>query len=237
MPAGQGGSIYPVYNMIFKDTTGYLVDGNPIELVNEITASQGTNEVALDLQMSNSSYTQYIDVGAGATLIISGNVTGPGIVTLGPDCYPMLEKVGKGTAELTGEKNIYNGLLKVYEGTLYVTNLTVEDLALTSNATLAAKINSQTDYTRISVSDTVNLGNAAFTLSALPQDIGKYTYTLIDNQTVGQPVIGTFNGLPEGAELKTPTGQRFTISYIGGDGNDVVLTPIFIPVYLPLIHR
>jgi hypothetical protein len=236
MPVAEDGSGYPVYNMFFLDTTGYLVDGNPIQLVSEIDSSMGTNEVSADLQMSASSYIQYIDVGKDATLILSGNVTGPGVIPQGADCYPMLEKVGKGTAELTGEKNVYNGLLKVYEGTLYVTNMTVEDLALTLNATLVAKIQSQTEYTQYIVSDSVTLANASFTISALPQTPGNYTYTLIDNQSA-EPVAGTFNNLPEGSELKSPTGQRFTISYVGGDGNDVVLTPIFLPVYMPLINQ
>jgi hypothetical protein len=44
-------------------------------------------------------------------------------------------------------------------------------------------------------------------------------------------VVGTFAGLPEGARL-TVQGQNFQISYRGGDGNDVVLTPL-----LPISFR
>ncbi|MFL5330452.1 MAG: hypothetical protein ACJ8C4_16235, partial [Gemmataceae bacterium] len=36
------------------------------------------------------------------------------------------------------------------------------------------------------------------------------------------PVVGTFDGLPEGAVV-TFGGVPFTISYVGGDGNDVTL--------------
>ncbi len=47
-------------------------------------------------------------------------------------------------------------------------------------------------------------------------------FTIIDNQTE-HAVQGTFKGLAEGAEVKV--GEAiFTISYKGGDGNDVVLT-------------
>lgn len=48
------------------------------------------------------------------------------------------------------------------------------------------------------------------------------TFVIIDNQT-DKPVKGTFKDLPEGAEVKIGEAT-FTISYVGGDGNDVVLT-------------
>ena len=48
------------------------------------------------------------------------------------------------------------------------------------------------------------------------------TITIIDNDA-SDPVTGTFAGLPDGAAI--PAGNStFTISYHGGDGNDVVLT-------------
>jgi hypothetical protein len=46
-------------------------------------------------------------------------------------------------------------------------------------------------------------------------------FTLIDNDGT-DPVIGTFNGLPEGATV-TVGPASYTISYVGGSGNDVVL--------------
>ena len=48
----------------------------------------------------------------------------------------------------------------------------------------------------------------------------------IINKTSGGPVSGTFTSRPEGAVF-TPTGtsQPYRITYLGGDGNDVVLCP------------
>ena len=43
------------------------------------------------------------------------------------------------------------------------------------------------------------------------------TATVIDN-TGGEPITGTFGGLPEGATI-----DGYRITYRGGDGNDVVL--------------
>lgn len=48
--------------------------------------------------------------------------------------------------------------------------------------------------------------------------------TIIDNQGT-LPVIGAFSGLPEGAVLAAD-GVSLRISYVGGDGNDVVLTVV-----------
>ena len=50
------------------------------------------------------------------------------------------------------------------------------------------------------------------------------TFTIIDNKTT-YPMSGTFKDLPEGAEI-TVGGVTFKISYVGGDGNDVVLTAL-----------
>ena len=50
------------------------------------------------------------------------------------------------------------------------------------------------------------------------------TFTIIDNKTT-YPMQGTFKDLPEGAEI-TVGGATFKISYVGGDGNDVVLTAL-----------
>lgn len=50
------------------------------------------------------------------------------------------------------------------------------------------------------------------------------TFTIVDNKTT-IPVTGTFKDLPEGAEI-TVSGATFKISYVGGDGNDVVLTAL-----------
>ena len=50
------------------------------------------------------------------------------------------------------------------------------------------------------------------------------TFTIIDNKTT-YLMRGTFKDLPEGAEV-TVGGAIFKISYVGGDGNDVVLTAL-----------
>jgi fibronectin-binding autotransporter adhesin len=51
---------------------------------------------------------------------------------------------------------------------------------------------------------------------------------MIINNLSKTAVLGTFAGLPEGATFKVGTGV-FKISYVGGDGNDVVLTAVTAP--------
>jgi fibronectin-binding autotransporter adhesin len=78
------------------------------------------------------------------------------------------------------------------------------------------------DYTRMGVNGTVNLGNArlAVTLGFLPT-VGM-TFLVLTNDG-GDPIVGTFAGLPEGSTTNFGLAE-FQISYAGGDGNDVALT-------------
>jgi len=75
----------------------------------------------------------------------------------------------------------------------------------------------------IHVTGTVTLSSPTLSITlpgAIPAAGQKFT--LIDNDG-SDAVIGTFAGLPEGAVFDV-SGVDFSISYHGGDGNDVVLT-------------
>jgi autotransporter-associated beta strand protein len=68
----------------------------------------------------------------------------------------------------------------------------------------------------------LNNATLAIVLSYSPA-VGK-VFTIIDRQSAGA-VTGVFNGLAEGATIaSTGITRNFTISYVGGDGNDVTLT-------------
>ena len=89
-----------------------------------------------------------------------------------------------------------------------------------------AKILDKDHYDQISA-DYVNLGGS-LDLTYLEGGVIKKgdTFTIIDNRgTI--PIEGSamFKDLPEGAEI-TVDGAIFKISYVGGDGNDVVLTAL-----------
>ncbi|APZ90438.1 Calx-beta domain-containing protein [Fuerstiella marisgermanici] len=68
---------------------------------------------------------------------------------------------------------------------------------------------------------TVTLGGATLSLSSTGGLPANGVYTIIDNDG-GDAVSGTFAGLAEGATV-TVGGQDLVITYVGGDGNDVLL--------------
>src|SRR4051812_40619224 len=74
---------------------------------------------------------------------------------------------------------------------------------------------------QIDVTGTVTLNGAP--LGILPAGVPAIgqSFTIIKNDGT-DPVIGTFAGVPEGAIVNA----RFRVSYVGGDGNDVVATVV-----------
>ncbi len=82
-----------------------------------------------------------------------------------------------------------------------------------------------TDYSRFKVAGGVNLTGASFALFPLYVAQVGDAFTIVDNDGA-DPIIGTFTGLPEGAYLPFPGSPALNarISYVGGDGNDVVVT-------------
>ena len=82
-------------------------------------------------------------------------------------------------------------------------------------------------YDQINVTGTVKLGNGTLKtilLDKFTPGQGK-TYVIINNDGT-DAVEGTFLGLAEGATVNLGDRGYFTISYKGGDGNDVVLTTL-----------
>jgi hypothetical protein len=110
-------------------------------------------------------------------------------------------------------------------------SLSLGGLKMATGAILAIELDgsSSTGYDWISTSvmanlDADNSGGATLdvTLGFTPQ-VGD-NFNLI-RFGAGFPISGIFNGLPEGGTLSA-NGILFSISYIGGDSNDVVLTAL-----------
>jgi len=79
-----------------------------------------------------------------------------------------------------------------------------------------------TQHDQIDVVGTVNLNNATLNIDDTGfSAIGNESFTLINNDGA-DAVTGTFNSLAEGATVNVG-GKSYTITYVGGDGNDVVL--------------
>lgn len=99
------------------------------------------------------------------------------------------------------------------------------DLTLTSGSNVNVELLGTTPGTlhdQINVTGTVSLGNATLNVTTSFSPLSGNSFVIINNDG-GDAVTGTFNGLAEGASLVV-SGNTFNISYVGGDGNDVVLT-------------
>ena len=77
-------------------------------------------------------------------------------------------------------------------------------------------------YEALSLIGGVNLAGALLNITGSISGIPAVPLTLIDNDST-DPIFGTFAGLAEGASV-TVGGLTFSITYIGGDGNDVVIS-------------
>ncbi len=189
------------------------------------------------------------DVASGTTLTYGG------VISNINSSFHGITKIGNGTLLLNGA-NTHQGSTIVNAGTLGGSG-TIQGTAtfasstvhspgnspgiqtvagnytLNSGSKLQIEINGATagtEYDQVVVNGTVTLNNPnlGFTLGFAPAADGVQTFTLIDNN-LSDAVVGTFNGIKEGATFNLPfsnTNYTFQISYVGGDGNDVVLTSI-----------
>ncbi len=73
------------------------------------------------------------------------------------------------------------------------------------------------------VTNGVSLANATLALVGTFLGPTNQTFTIIDN-TSASAISGTFLNLPEGAVFTAANGVSYRITYVGGTGNDVVLT-------------
>ncbi len=102
------------------------------------------------------------------------------------------------------------------------------DFAFADNSTFNADLTgtpSGGSHDRLDVTGSVTIGNSVtLNLNTGSYTPGSGTITLVNNGSGA--VTGTFNGLAEGAQTNTNLdgSPNFTISYAGGDGNDIVLT-------------
>ena len=95
-----------------------------------------------------------------------------------------------------------------------------------NNGVYKAEILNKDHYDQMDVGYFGVIGDGRLDLTLLEGGVVKEgdTFTIV-NRTEPGPVQGTFKDLPEGAEI-TVSGVTFKISYVGGDGNDVVLTAL-----------
>ena len=98
----------------------------------------------------------------------------------------------------------------------------LETFSLQNTGVYKAEILNKDHYDQIVAHDVYLKGSLDLTYLAGGVIKKGDTFTIVSNNGTNS-VQGTFKDLPEGAEV-TVSGATFKISYVGGDGNDVVLT-------------
>ena len=80
-------------------------------------------------------------------------------------------------------------------------------------------------YTQLTVNGKINVSGAVLDLSGSYVPTGSETFIIGVNDGT-DPVTGTFSGLPEGGTIVNilGSGLNATITYMGNDGNDIVIT-------------
>ena len=148
---------------------------------------------------------------AGSTLVLQGS--GPVVVesNLAQGEHVQVDTSGNSNVQLAN-----NG-----KGTIDV----IGDLQLDSGDAMSIKLGGDAT-TALTVAGTVSLDGTPLNLTLDPDYAAHLgdTITLLDNDG-SDAVVGTFAGLAEGAAILVG-GKLFSISYVGGTGNDVVLTRV-----------
>jgi autotransporter-associated beta strand protein len=153
----------------------------------------------------------------------SGSATGPASVT-----------VESGSA-LGGDGSIAGAVTVENGGSAGAGDAAAGDLATTSGATLDASstltvelngATAGTEYDQLVVTGTATITDSNLSASRLTSFVPAVgtEFVIVDND-LADAIVGTFSGLVESAST-TIGGIEFSISYIGGDGNDVVLTVV-----------
>jgi autotransporter-associated beta strand protein len=215
------------------DGTG-LTFSKTLSLSGTLASPSGSN--TWSGKISTLAATSTIDVGAGQSLTLGGIISGVGSLT----------KVGAGSV-IVSALNTYTRGTTVNEGTLsgggkigalLVGNgatiapsaatteiLKTGNVAFSAGSTFAMTLSGTTagtQYDQLSAIGTVNLAGATLNVNLAFTPALATTFTLIQNDGI-DAVMGTFAGLPQGATLLLG-GMTFQVSYLGGTGNDVVLT-------------
>lgn len=179
-----------------KDGAGTLtLTGDAADMSGRLTVSAGTLKID-----STFAATAGVTVASGATLVGHGSV---------------------GTTGVTGTVSVEGGTIGADGGILTLSN----GLTIIDDGVVAADIagtTAGTGYDQIAVNGAVNLTDVSLSLNMGFTAAAGDVFTLIDNDG-SDAIVGTFAGLSEGSTL-TSGDTTLQITYLGGTGNDVMLT-------------
>jgi autotransporter-associated beta strand protein len=232
----QGGTCASLEGDGFIDFTGTLTFGGDNRSTTFSGRMSGTNDSGL-IKIGTGTWTLTgSDLGTvlfsvnEGTLVVNGNFTNSTAVV-----SPPVNGLSGGTLKGNGALNQFLAYSTVSPGDDRPGRLTVTVLAdLDLNSTFAVRLggtNAGVDYDQLAGLQYLNFfGPCTLKLTMLPGfggNIGNQ-YTIVRNLGA-DPITATFVGLPEGSTTSAANGATFVITYLGGAGNDVVLTQTGLP--------
>ncbi len=226
-----------------SETVGSLAGAGTVRIASAtLTVGSDNTTTTCSGQVTNTMGTGNLTKTGTGTFTLSGNSIYTGVTNVEGGTLvltgSLASAVNVGTSATFDGRGGNSQAVAVQAGGLLTINgnnaedFTTGGLTLASGATFHADIGGTTagsGYDQLLVNGGVALGNANLDLALIGgfTPTAGNTFTLISNDGV-DPVTGTFAGLAEGATLAV-AGKAFTISYQGGDGNDVVLTASSLP--------
>ena len=163
-------------------------------------------------------YTGPTDIATGNFVLAGSSLAQASVVTVSGGLIQFDNSASAGPVTATGF-----GIVGCEGGgTDQIGNIT--DLTMQSGSTLQMAVYTASNYGQLNASGTVSLGGATLSLGWIYTSVTGDAFTIISN-TGGGAVAGTFAGLPEGATF-VQNGRTYQITYVGGTGNDVVVTDL-----------
>ena len=175
----------------------------------------------------NNTYTGGTTVNGGTLLVnnTAGSGTGTGAVTVNSAGTTL-----GGTGTISGSVTVNAGAnIAPGNGGNNTAILQTGALTLASTSNFRVDINGTTagtGYDRLNVTT----GGVTITGSNLVVTVGTtlsvgQTFTILNKVAAGA-ITGTFAGIPQGGTVVGSDGTVFSVSYTGGNGNDIVLTVV-----------
>lgn len=193
---------------VAPQSNGSIASGAISDNGNLIKAGNGDFILA-----ANNTYTGSTTVNQGS-LIIDGSTDAASNINVDGGILG-----GNGTA---------NGMVDINNGVIAPGSspgiLNTGDLFADSNAVYQAELNGLmpgTEHDQLNATGTISLNNATLQLGGSYIPAGLNDVIVLINNDGADPATGIFADLPEGATINN--NGPLEISYIGGDGNDVVL--------------
>jgi autotransporter-associated beta strand protein len=232
----NSGNLFTVSGNISLSGNALTVNGTGNTLISGVIAGvangstltkDGTGTLTLT---GNDTFTRGTTVNGGTLLV--NNTAGSGAVTVN-NTGSTLGGIGtiSGAVTVNAGANIAPG-----NGGNNTAILNTGALTLASTSNFRVDVNGTTagsGYDRLNVATggvTITGSNVVVTVGTTLA-VGQ-TFTILSKVAAGA-ITGTFAGIPQGGTVVGSNGTVFSVSYTGGDGNDIVLTVVAAPVPEP----